>query len=888
MTPRWPRRSNDEAAGSPGTLPAAWDEQEQQVPSVRVTARGGGIAAGNDVCHNAVGPGSQVVDNRQTHIHHASAEVTWPLEIGAVPALASAFQPRSALRERVDEVRAQGAGAVLTQVLSGGGGVGKSQLAAAYASEALRDGTDLVLWAPAAEIQQVVTLYAQAAVRVAAPGAMGENPEMDARALLEWLATTDRRWLVVLDDITDPAGMAGWWPASRTGSGWVLATTRLTDATLTGNGRKRVPVDVYTPEEAIAYLRARLSDDDAGHLLDDTVQDFAVTLGHLPLALGHAAAYMLNQDLPCAQYLARFNDNNRRLEHVLHEAADADGYGRQIATTLLLSLDAAQRSEPVGLAWPALQLAAHLDPAGHPHALWNTPTVLAHLTEHRPLAPDAAEGAPQPVTAEEAKAVLRILHRYALITSDRRQEPRAVRVHALTARAARETTPDAILPSLARATADALMHIWPDPDQPHPGLAAALRSNTDHLHKTTGNELWHQKGRKALYRAGKSLIEAGLISTATAYWERLDGLSEQILGPVHPETLSTRNNLATAYQQAGRTTEAIPLQEAVFADLERVLGLEHPETLVARSNLANVYREAGRTTEAIRLQEAVTADFVRILGPESPYALIVTSNLATAYMDAGRTTEATPLLEAVLADSERILGPEHPGTLTTRNNLAIAYRDAGRTTEATPLLEAVVADRERILGSEHPDTLSAHNNLANAYRDAGRTTEATPLLEAVFASLERIVGPQHPSTLIARSNLASTYQEIGRTTEATSLLEAVLADRERILGSEHPDTLSAHNNLAAAYHQAGRTTEATSLLEAVLADRERILGPQHPDTLNTRSNLAVSYWGAGRITDAITLLKAVLTDQERILGPQHPDTLNTRNNLANAYQRVRP
>ncbi|MFF5900128.1 hypothetical protein ACFY8O_29945 [Streptomyces argenteolus] len=346
----------------------------------------------------------------------------------------------------------------------------------------------------------------------------------------------------------------------------MLATTRLTDAALTGNGRKRVPVDVYTPDEAADYLRTRLTDDDAGHLLDNTVQDLATALGHLPLALGHAAAYMLNQDLPCAQYLDRFNDTNRRLEHVLPNTADADGYGRQIATTLLLSLDAAQRTDPVGLARPALQIAAHLDPAGHPHALWSAPAILAHLTEQRDLVPKAADNTPEPVTSEEAEAVLRVLHRYALITSDRRQESRAVRVHALTARAVRETTPAETLRPLAQAAADALMHIWPDPDQPHPDLAATLRTNTDQLHQTTGNELWHQKGYKALYRAGKSLLEAGLISTATAYWERLDDSSQQVLVlqpdfDVLPGQRLGCGDCSGVVPEAGRVREARPANE---------------------------------------------------------------------------------------------------------------------------------------------------------------------------------------------------------------------------------------------------------------------------------------------------------------------------------------
>ncbi|MFC8776219.1 tetratricopeptide repeat protein [[Kitasatospora] papulosa] len=811
-----------------------------------MTVGDGGVGAGRDVSYNAIGQGSRVIDNRQTHIHHASAEVAWPLEIGAVPALASAFQPRSELRARVDAVRAQGAGAVLTQVLSGGGGVGKSQLAAAYASDALSDGTDLVLWASAVEVQQVVTLYAQAAVLVSAPGAGGDNPEQDARALLSWLATTDRQWLVVLDDITDPAGMVGWWPASRTGSGWVLATTRLTDAALTGNGRKRVSVDVYTAKEAAAYLRTRLTDDDAGHLLDETVEDLAAALGYLPLALGHAAAYMLNQDLPCTQYLALFNDNNRRLEQVLPEAADADGYGRQVATTLLLSLNAAQQTEPTGLARPALQFAAHLDPAGHPHALWNTPTVLAHLTEQRDPSLDAPAEASVPVTPGEAEAVLRVLHRYALITSDRRQEPRAVRIHALTARATRETTPHEMLPALAQATADALIHIWPDLDQPHLNLAATLRTNTDHLHQHTGKHLWHRDGHEVLFRAGTSLLDAGLASAATAYWGRLSNVSQQILGSEHADTLTTRSNLATSYWQDGRIDEAITLFEAVLTDGEQTLGPDHPHILTSRSNLAASYRQAGRTDEA------------------------------------------TALSEAVLTDLETLLGPQHPSTLTTRSNLATCYWQAGHTDEAIALEESVLGAREQILGSQHPDTLNTRSNLALSYWQAGRIDEATALSEAVLTDLETLLGPQHPSTLINRNNLALSYWQAGRTDEAILLFEAVLAEQRRVLGPQHPNTLHTRSNLAIAYEQAGRISEAIALQEAVLVDSERVLGPDHLDTLTVRSNLATTYWQAGRNTEAIARLEAVLADQERVLGPEHPDTLTSRHNLAAVYRQAGP
>ena len=78
---------------------------------------------------------------------------------------------------------------------------------------------------------------------------------------------------------------------------------------------------------------------------------------------------------------------------------------------------------------------------------------------------------------------------------------------------------------------------------------------------------------------------------------------ERVLGAEHPDTLVSRNNLANAYQQAGRTEEAMRLYEETLAVRERVLGLEHPDTLVSRNNLANAYQDAGRTEEADRIRE---------------------------------------------------------------------------------------------------------------------------------------------------------------------------------------------------------------------------------------------------------------------------------------------
>ena len=97
-----------------------------------------------------------------------------------------------------------------------------------------------------------------------------------------------------------------------------------------------------------------------------------------------------------------------------------------------------------------------------------------------------------------------------------------------------------------------------------------------------------------------------------------------------PDTLTARANLAASYQSAGRTGEAIAIEERVAAARERVLGPEHPDTLAARANLAASYQSAGRTGEAIAIEERVAAARERVLGPEHPDTLTARANPAMA------------------------------------------------------------------------------------------------------------------------------------------------------------------------------------------------------------------------------------------------------------------
>ena len=106
--------------------------------------------------------------------------------------------------------------------------------------------------------------------------------------------------------------------------------------------------------------------------------------------------------------------------------------------------------------------------------------------------------------------------------------------------------------------------------------------------------------------------------------------SERVLGADHPDTLTSRNNLAGAYESAGDLGRAIPLYQQTLTDRERVLGADHPNTLTSRNNLAYALWGDGRRREAAEMFVGAAASALRLFGAEYVVTRQLLANAAVA------------------------------------------------------------------------------------------------------------------------------------------------------------------------------------------------------------------------------------------------------------------
>ena len=91
---------------------------------------------------------------------------------------------------------------------------------------------------------------------------------------------------------------------------------------------------------------------------------------------------------------------------------------------------------------------------------------------------------------------------------------------------------------------------------------------------------------------------------ARPLFERALAIREKALGPEHPHTAMSLNNLALLLRDQGDFAGARPLFERALAIREKALGPEHPDTATSLNNLAACFRTRatlqarGRSTSA--------------------------------------------------------------------------------------------------------------------------------------------------------------------------------------------------------------------------------------------------------------------------------------------------
>ncbi|MER7186107.1 FxSxx-COOH system tetratricopeptide repeat protein [Streptomyces hyaluromycini] len=785
-----------------------------------------------------------------------------PPQVSRLPQRNAVFTGRRALVERLrDSLLSGGATTVLPQALYGLGGVGKTQIALAYAHRFASD-YDVVWWINASEGQQIRQDLSALAEHLGL--AIGGK---DLRALCNDVLDRLRRgtppyprWLLVYDNAENPGDLNELLPDCGPGR-HVLITSR--------NPRwderaERLEVDLFSRDESVDLLRRY------NRSLEWAEADrVAEELGDFPLAVSLAAASLQQSALPVDTYVEMLRS---QMTDILR-SQPAPEYPTPAAATWLLSLSQLRERMPAAAA--LLQLCAFFGPDPIPQNL------LENRTSRRLLQRDD----PSLSNRLMMGRLYGEIKRNGLAQIDERAS--TLTLHRLVQRVLRDQFS-------AEEQQEMRKHVHSVLGEGNPGnpdetdnwrqYAALL----PHLRPTQAEENDDAEVRQWICDTVRYLWRSGDPATAGQTAERVLGTWSWHFGDDDALVIQLRTEFGNALRDQGRLAEAFEVTRDAYERGCRVLGEDHPYTLNAAMSLGADLRGAGRYQEALEGDRETLERARRVYSDSHPRTLSAANNLAVSEFLFGNREAARTTDRDILRRFQEIYGPDQRSTLHSATNYARDLRAAGEFHEALKLIEDTLERSRRALGDDHLVTFRASLGAAILYRRLGDFQKAYALTDETYERCRKALGDDHPDTLAVATNLCSDRYDRGDAVDGRNLAKDTFDRYERRFGADHVCTLTSATNLAILLRLTGERAEALRLSEQTLDRLQRLFGPEHPYTLTCMLNHATDLSENNRRREAVAMAREAYEGLRSLLGPDHCLAIAGASNLATRLREDEP
>ena len=221
-------------------------------------------------------------------------------------------------------------------------------------------------------------------------------------------------------------------------------------------------------------------------------------------------------------------------------------------------------------------------------------------------------------------------------------------------------------------------------------------------------------------RDGRWAGNAGFLWNKAGELERalrleLRAVEKRECGHVSPEALATAyNNLGTTCLEMGYSQKALENMLKAMKIRQYIYGEDHQVLAESYNNIGNVYRSLGENQIALQFCLQALEIWMRVNGENHPNIAISYDNIGCIYGALGEYREALKYHQKAAECFERVPGSNLLGLATCYDNMGCIYLYLGYYMEAFNSCQKALGLFERVFDDDHHSIAATCNNIAAA------------------------------------------------------------------------------------------------------------------------------------------------------------------------------
>jgi tetratricopeptide (TPR) repeat protein/V8-like Glu-specific endopeptidase len=694
------------------------------------------------------------------------------------------------------------------QILYGPGGVGKSELAIAFANQNIEEFS--FIWSISCGTEEERRVgYQGLAKRLEIFLDEDEKdtlPSLMNKVHRKLEQNNAKRWLLLLDNLQTTPELPG-----RGGSVLITSYKGLNIQPLSQGSVIATEVLPLDPEEALTFLETvtEKSSADCEKLLNH--------VGCYPLVLGQVASYIKHTGIEVGQYLT-----NLEQHHSFHGDAEQMSPPKTPQATLEAAFGMTlQNLSPLAQEW--LCLCSHLNVALIP---------VSYLKAWLGFK----------ARSEEQAAVIVDLEQHALLRYNTGEGFFSLHLE----------FQRILKPVAARAMANDAAHLLVKIGEVGEWDYENSANWEETMKKLT---IWASHAELIIQAAAQMLLDdldkAFLLGSlgvweyvsdrygkALAYHSEALQILRAALGENHPSVARSLNNIGNCYRSQGNHAGALKMHGEALKIRRAVLGENHLDVAQSLHNIGGCYRSQGNYTEALKLCGEALKIRRAAWGENHPDVARSLNNIGDCYHSQGNYTEALKLYGEALKIRRAALGENHPSVAWSLHNIGSCYFFQENYTEALKMHGEALKILKAAWGENHPGVAASLVNIGGCYNAQGNYVEALKMHGEALKIRRAALGENHPHIALSLDNIGGCYRSLRSYSKAIKMYGEALKIRRIAFRENHPSVATGLSNIGDCYSLQGNPVEALKMYEEALKIYRAALGENHPSVATSLNNIA--------------------------------------------------